>query len=268
MRAVIRRLSDLPWQDCRKCNKRFRDEQRHERYCQPYEPPLPAFAKNERSITSELSDSRSLEAHTLCGIVAADLLELRYEHGFDEPDIRNVKSMAKRWLSDAATLQAESIKPYLANGIPVAAVEGELRRINLFDQLETQKQEMAYAAANVPYLEPRVVEVSSKHKVASFDINELIIRKLQHEPHFRKRCIEKSEEWKRGDKWRVTPSAFHDFDDGVVARFHPHLMRRAEPGEEHDLRVAILGNADDIEVAPVARRDYVLNTSLPPPLDR
>ena len=39
-----------------------------------------------------------------------------------------------------------------------------------------------------------------------------------------------------------------NFDDGVAARYHPHLMRPATEDEADDLRIAINLNADDIEV--------------------
>ena len=42
--------------------------------------------------------------------------------------------------------------------------------------------------------------------------------------------------------------AFADVADGVQARYHPELMRPAQPGEEHHVRLAGIFNCDDVEV--------------------
>ena len=85
--------------------------------------------------------------------------------------------------------------------------------------------------------------------IVSFDIGELITRKLQHDTKYREACITKSEEWKRGEHWQETPTGQLDnFDDAAHARFHPHLMRPATSEERKDLRVGLIVNADDVEV--------------------
>ena len=40
-----------------------------------------------------------------------------------------------------------------------------------------------------------------------------------------------------------------NLDDGIANRFHPHLMRPATDDEARDLRIGIIKNADDVEVA-------------------
>ena len=44
--------------------------------------------------------------------------------------------------------------------------------------------------------------------------------------------VAKSEEWKRGHKWKQTEMGSIDhMDKGSVMRFHPHVMRPAGPDE-------------------------------------
>lgn len=62
------------------------------------------------------------------------------------------------------------------------------------------------------------------------------------------RTIEKSDEWKKGNKWKqLETDMLDDLDKGSVARNHAHLMRPAGPGEEDDIRVGALLYADEVE---------------------
>ena len=138
---------------------------------------------------------------------------------------------------------------------------------DVFDGLKTQKQEMAFATENIPYLEPRFVNLSLNDEnvepVVSFDVADLLQRRLLHDKAFRQRTIEKSEEWKKGHKWCTQPSetdSLSDIDDGTAARYHPHLMRPATEDEAHDLRVGLIFNCDDIEVT--RRLRFLLLTAL------
>lgn len=137
---------------------------------------------------------------------------------------------------------------------------------DVFDGLKTQKQETAYATENIPYLEPRHVDVGMKENVesvVSFDVADLLQRRLLHDKAFRQRVIAKSEEWKKGQKWCTQPSEtgiLSDIDDGTAARYHPHLMRPATVDEADDLRVGLIFNCDDIEVT--RRLRFLLLTAL------
>lgn len=83
----------------------------------------------------------------------------------------------------------------------------------------------------------------------SFDLCDLVRRKLQHDTEYRKQFIAKSDEWKRGERWEQKPDGpLQNFDDALGARFHPHLMRPATEEEADDLRGGIILNADDVEV--------------------
>jgi len=112
----------------------------------------------------------------------------------------------------------------------------------------------------VPYLEPRVVTLGDDQDVASFNIVDLIERRLQKDPTFRRTVIAASELWKKGDLYRKSSDKFSDITDGAVARFHPHLMRPATPEESEDLRIALLFNCDDIEVPPPSGSRDTLGT--------
>ena len=143
----------------------------------------------------------------------------------------------------------QELSPFLLpNADPEALAQ--VLDCDFFKGLETHKLEIAEMRRGVPYLEPRVVKLGDNEEVVSFSIIDLITRRLQHDIEYRKRCIEKSDEWKTGEKWNVEEDGeIKDFDDGVEARFHPHLMRQATVDEKDDVRIAVDLNADDIEVS-------------------
>ena len=75
-----------------------------------------------------------------------------------------------------------------------------------------------------------------------------MIRLIQEHPVVCAQIIAKSEEWKRGDKWKKAETGkISSIDDGSIMRNHSDLMRPAAPGEERDLRVAAILYADDVE---------------------
>ena len=118
---------------------------------------------------------------------------------------------------------------------------------------------MAHATANVPYLEPREVKIDSDCTVVSFDIGTLLIRKIQNDASFRKKCYAKSEKWKKGDAWKVEPKQLTNVDSGVGARWHPHLMRPATEEEADDFRIGLIAEADDIEVLNTTQTPHMLH---------
>lgn len=62
-----------------------------------------------------------------------------------------------------------------------------------------------------------------------------------------KEAHSKSEEWKKGDKWKEQADTITHMDEASVMRNHPHLMRPAAPGEERDFRVGFVLHADEVE---------------------
>ena len=119
---------------------------------------------------------------------------------------------------------------------------------NVFKGVETAKQEKAYLKSTLAMLETRVADLGEGHSVVSVNALDAIERQLQEDSDVREAVIAKSEEWKKGDKWKTTAEEYRDMDDGSVARYHPHLMRPAAPGEERDLRVGLLLYGDEVEV--------------------
>ena len=182
--------------------------------------------------------------------VACDLADLRFEHGLGDAGVEFVRKITRRWLG----LRSKVEKAVLAEKITDPKQLGNVlsaMNVDLFDGLATAKLEIAEMKSTVPYIEPRRVVIDDE-SIVSFDIGELITRRLQHCPKFLERCEKKSDEWKLGLKHRVAPSAedeLGDFDDAVVARFHPHLMRKATEDEADDFRIGLDMDADDVEVS-------------------
>lgn len=182
--------------------------------------------------------------------VARDLMELRYVHGLSEPDIEHVKEAAKRWSHDQAAVAAQKLmeKRLLRDGVNMEDLQDALRA-NVFEGLQTTKQEMAAAKRNVPFLEPRVVYPDGDGEpIVSFSMAGLYFRRLNSDAEFRKKVVAKSDELKRGDKFQKSPEVLADILDGTAARWHPHLHRPATSDEENDVRIPQLVQVDDLEL--------------------
>jgi hypothetical protein len=236
---------------CETCKEGYNNRPQHERQhpqCKPTEQPPSTYTYTDLRY-ADLVMGDSLQQDVCWG-----LQTLRLEHGLTNPDIAQLKQSVTEWTSAHATNAFTNLKQYLRDDLTsadVACVEQALTP-DFFNGIGTSKLERACATASMPYLEPRCVNVAKpRHDpalVCTFNVADLLIRHLQHDASFRQRCLERSDEWKRGDNYHVEPpDVMHDFDDGTVCRWHPHIMRKAGPGEENDLRVALLLNADDIE---------------------
>jgi len=185
--------------------------------------------------------------------VANDLSYFRYERGFDETDIRVLKEAVGGWVDTIMATRAAVLRPLLRDGVNDAEIF-EALKVNAFDGLATPSQEMRHASNNVPMLQPRAVQATKKHKVASFRLAKLYERKLQHDTAFRKWCVRKSEKWKTGEFYRTTPTGrISDIDEAVKMRFHPWMMKPATADEVDDLRIAYGLEADDVEVPSFSR---------------
>ena len=152
--------------------------------------------------------------------VAGDLCDLRHQRGLDEVDIRHIKAAVNGWNDLANDIRAERLQPFLRPGVSLDAVK-EILSVDMFDGLATSKQEFAWAKRNMPYIEPRVVNVGGKDEVISFNVASLLQRMLVHNAGFRKTCEDRSREWKKGEQWQVTPdtdNVLDDFDKGQGGR--------------------------------------------------
>ena len=192
------------------------------------------------------------DAHTSTRVqmIAADLADLRFEHGLTQEGITAVQSSVRRWMKDVAQDAAKELEALVQSGL--LATERAQRvadkvDVDIFAALSSAKKELSQMKKGTPYLEPRVTRIGSESG-ASFDLGDLYARHLQSDESFRKLVVSKSDKWKTGDKWKKRPTELADIEDGVAMRFHPHLLRPATADEAIDLRIAINVNADDIEV--------------------
>ena len=234
---------------CHVCNCPFNDRNMHYRH-------HPSCREVSYDSDSDMDEDLPPEPRALSTFidgqirskVAADLQDLRFEHGLDESAVAFVKRTAKSWTMLAAKAATEMLTPLLREDVPSSAVAEALSSIDLFNELQTAKQEMRVARHEGPQIEPRKF-ILDDETIASFDLGALIARKLQSDPEALAQCEAKSDEWKRGENHEVMPEGeLGNFDDACAARFHPHLMRKATGDEADDLRIALDFNADDVEV--------------------
>ena len=150
----------------------------------------------------------------------------------------------------------QDLAPLLRKDAKPEKVAAALGQRGIFEGIETSKRELAHTKSDVPYLEPREVQLSDdpNDKVVSFDICDLIARKLQHDSNFRKKAEACSDVLKSGAKYQTSPDgALENTLDGDEARFQPHLWRPAEADEEFDLRVPLQFQCDEVEVTSARR---------------
>jgi hypothetical protein len=86
------------------------------------------------------------------------------------------------------------------------------------------------------------------HEIVSFDVADLLIRKLQCDRAFRQQVLETSAEYKSGAMHKRVPEVQRCLMDGVKVRYHPEMLRKALPGEEKHVRVGLIYDSDDAEV--------------------
>lgn len=231
---------------CGLCGEHYDPQSHHSAHCRPI---ANLFVDKHSSSVTDADFAARVASDGLREDVACGLADMRYGRGFDEPDIRLVKERVSQWTAERDASLVALVRPLLSPEVADEDVHALFREVDLFDGLRTAKQEMAHASKDVPCLKPRVVQATAKHKIVSFSMRDLLVRKLQHDTAFRKRCRFKSEQWKRGDKYRVVPSGtMRDMDDAVAMRFHPWAMKPAGPDEVDDFRIMWGLEADDLEV--------------------
>ena len=182
--------------------------------------------------------------------VAMSLSELRYEHAFEEPDVRKVKQFVSECVENVTVEVPVRVRHLLKDGVTEEEVM-EALKVDVFSGLATAKEEMAHASERVPMLNQRVVQVSNNHSVCSHRLADMFIRKLQHDKNFRIKARAKSDQYKSGKYWRQMPTGrIGDMDEAVRMRFHPHAMRPATEAEARDFRIHWIFGGDDVEVRP------------------
>jgi hypothetical protein len=196
--------------------------------------------------------------------VSWDLSGMRAEREFDEPDVDAVKAAAQGWHDQALESAPNDLKGLLLPGVTHEQVQHALRK-NLFAGLETGDKEDTVIKKTVPYIEPRVVKAEG-HEIVSFDVADLLIRKLQCDRAFRQKVLETSAEYKSGAMHKRVPEVQRCLMDGVKVRYHPEMLRKALPGEEKHVRVGLIYDSDDAEVRYCPPPSPLALPAPPPPL--
>jgi hypothetical protein len=92
-----------------------------------------------------------------------------------------------------------------------------------------------------PYLKPEPYttgdNIEYRKRACKLSLIKLLSRLLQNDTTFRKICIAKSEEWKKGAKHMQEAEVLEEMDDGAKCRMDPDLMRKATSTELNDLRI-------------------------------
>ena len=180
--------------------------------------------------------------------VAEGLAELRYNRNMNNPQVEAAKQLAHVAAKRSREQAFGQLQHLLRPGVSAADVEAALAAANPFEGVKTRKTETAVLKQHYPLLETRVTNLGDGHRVVGVNAVDAIIRLLRENAEVRRQMIAKSEEWKRGDEWRVTSARLDNIDQGSAFRQHPHLMRPATPDEARDLRIAIILYADEVEV--------------------
>ena len=180
--------------------------------------------------------------------VAEGLAELRYNRNMNNPQVEAAKQLAHVAAKRSREQAFGQLQHLLRPGVSAADVEAALAAANPFEGVKTRKTETAVLKQHYPLLETRVTNLGDGHRVVGVNAVDAIIRLLRENVEVRRQMIAKSEEWKRGDEWRVTSARLDNIDQGSAFRQHPHLMRPATPDEARDLRIAIILYADEVEV--------------------
>lgn len=132
-----------------------------------------------------LNDSFDDELQDLIDISAPDvphaLASLRYEHGFQRPDVEAAKGYAHVVGKRARELTYERLQHLLQPGVNKAEVEAALQAAadKAVEGVATAKQEAAYLRRTLPTLDVRTTELGDGHRIASISVVDATIRLLQ-----------------------------------------------------------------------------------------
>ena len=224
----------------------------HSPLCNPNAPvaPAPVVPAVLNTVHDLVSDH--LAADGLRHTIAWDLANLRSDRYLDAPTVHELKKCVNKWVLqhvDDAYVRCEELL------LPGVSALDFTERIGtkLFAGIATEKTERAFAVRNMPYLAPRILEYPGAGKaanrtVASFDVFDLVVRRMTHDKWYRETIMASSDEWKTGDRYRVGPTEIKDVMDGVVARFHQWAHKKATKDEIDEIRIGLILNADDVQV--------------------
>ena len=247
---------------CEKCKRQFACTYAWHYFRSPHcrdDPVLPDLEGDSTgdSEDEELAMDTTFIDAQIKHATARFVSDLRFQYGLDDSGIAFLMSSWKSLSELADKKRLANVREMLKSDVSAEQFLAA-SPVDVFKGLTTHKRQFAEEKKGLPYLEPRKVDLDGE-TVASFDVGTLLERKLQRDAKFRERVLQKSDEWKLGENHGKVPvGKMRDFDDGVAARFHPHLMRKATADEQQDCRIALDVNVDDIEV-PRARCSLTLS---------
>ena len=198
--------------------------------------------------------ARAVHDEEIRKMVSKFLCDCRAKYVIQGEQMNAVKTFIDALANKVARVTYQRLAAHLSS-VPCPEVVEDILHPHVLDGLATQAQEVAYAGKSKPVLEPRKVELSPGHHVGSFDLAQLIERKLLFDPKARRQCEEVSDKLKSGEWHEVMPSTVGDVLQGARVRFDPDLCRKATDDEIDDFRMPLMMQADDVEVraGPLAR---------------
>jgi hypothetical protein len=202
----------------------------------------------------ETLESTGKPSAGLTARIAMDLATLRNNLDIGREDMRVLKQTVQEWFDQDRMEVSLALQPDMKAGKSVESIQATMAR-DMFAGISTDKLERAKVKELAPVVEPREVHLSDERgdTVVSFRVADLIERRLQHDPAFRRRVLERSEYYKSGVDYCTPPTELKDIDACAKGRYHAKLHRPAQPGEDHHVRMCGLFNADDVEVKGVPR---------------
>ena len=117
MLATVARLLPPSELKCTACGKRYKSLIHHEKECRPCPPPITKEAAPLPSPVSESTAALATFHDALREDVASDLMDMRYQRGFNGPDIAMTKRCAQEWVDQVADASPQLLKPFLKEGV-------------------------------------------------------------------------------------------------------------------------------------------------------
>lgn len=160
------------------------------------------------------------------------------------------KDVIKADIAEELTHAANDIEANLVHKFGdagVGAAEMVRERLDIFQGVSTAKQELAECWRTLPMLkfQERKVGPKADDLAYSLVLRDWLQKLIQHDTAFRVAMLTSSDLWKTG-KLRTEPAAYDDIIKGLFFRQH-QFSRRAEVGEENDLRALFVMSYDDCE---------------------
>ena len=185
--------------------------------------------------------------------VCSDLSDLRHDDLVSDAVVCRFKAKIERWVA----LVLDDLEGFMEQAPTGKGKDLEAAvatRLDFFDGLRTQAQEMRVLKSFVPVIEPvrRPICPAGGSNCYTFKISEWIGLLMKYDPIVREHVLKSSELWKTGVK-KKKPTVIRDFSDAQNFR----ESRMADPAitdkEKRQLRVALILSYDDLELVRARR---------------